>query len=95
MMADSPISRYQIIGHEVSGAGIVVENTTTNATFFNITGLLPATTYSFTVVAISEGGNVIATFSPESIAIQDTTGVTGICMYVCIILEMNGRVHSN
>ena len=80
MMADSPISRYQIIGREVSGAGMVIENTTTNATFFNITGLLPATTYSFTVVAISEGGNVIAT-SPESIAIQDTTGVTG--MYVC------------
>ena len=76
LMADSPISRYQIIGREVSGAGIVVENTTTNATFLNITGLLPATTYSFTVVAISEGGDVIAT-SPESMAIQDTTGVTG------------------
>jgi hypothetical protein len=75
-MANSPISRYQIIGREVGGAGIVVENTTTNATFFNITGLLPATTYSFTVVAISEGGDVIAT-SQESMAMQDTTGFTG------------------
>ena len=81
MMADSPISRYQIIGREVSGAGMVIENTTTNATFFNITGLLPATTYSFTIVAISEGGDIIAT-SPESLAIQDTTRVTG--MYVCM-----------
>jgi hypothetical protein len=81
IIADSPISRYQIIGREVGGAGIVVENTTTNATFFNITGLLPATTYLFTVVAISEDGDVIAT-SPESMPIQDTTGFTGMYMSV-------------
>ena len=77
-MADSPISRYQIIGREVGGQGVVTENTTTNATFFNITGLLPATSYSFTVVAISEGGDVIAV-SAESPEIQDTTGFTGVC----------------
>ena len=82
-MADSPISRYQIIGREVGGQGVVTESTTTNATFFNITGLLPATTYSFTVVAISEGGDVIAV-SPESPAIQDTTRFTGV--YECIQL---------
>ena len=58
----------------------MTENTTTNATFFNITGLLPATTYSFTVVAISEGGDVIA-MSQESPAIEYATKFTGI--YVC------------
>ena len=84
-MADSPISRYQIIGREVGGQGVVTENTTTNATFFNITGLLPATTYSFTVVAISEGGDVIAV-SPEGPEIQATTGFTGVCECVHVIL---------
>ena len=82
IMADSPISRYQIIAREIGGAGIVTENTTTNATLFNITGLLPATTYSFTVVAISEGGDVIA-MSQEGPPIEDTTGLTGIFVYVC------------
>ena len=85
MMADSPISRYQIIAREIGGAGIVTENTTTNATMFNITGLLPATTYSFTVVAISEGGDVIA-ISQEGPAFQDITGFTGVCVCVCVYI---------
>ena len=77
MMADLSLSRYQIIAREVGGQGVVTENTTTNSTFFNITGLLPATTYSITVVAISEVGDLIAV-SPESPAIRDTTGITGV-----------------
>ena len=75
-MANSPISRYQIIGREVNGAGVVTVNTTTNATAFNVTGLLPATTYSFTVLAISEGGDVIA-ISQEGPPFEDATGITG------------------
>ena len=84
LMAYSPISRYQIIAREVGGAGIVTENTTTNATFFNITGLLPVTTYSFTVVAISEGGDVIA-MSQEGPASQDTTEFTGVCVHTSCV----------
>ena len=83
LVADSTISRYQIIAREVGGQGIVTENTTTNATVFNVTGLLPATFYSFTVVAISEGGDVIAV-SQEGPAIEDTTGFTGIHLCVCV-----------
>ena len=76
LMVNSPISHYQIIGREVNGVGVVTVNTTNNATFFNVSGLLPATTYSFTVVAISEGGDVMA-ISEESPAFQDVTGITG------------------
>ena len=76
-MADSPISRYEIIAREVDGSGVVTGTTTTTATFFNVTGLLPATTYMLTVVAISEGGDVIAK-SPESESTTLTTRVTGI-----------------
>ena len=77
LMADSPISRYEIIAREVDGSGVVTGTTTTTATFFNVTGLLPATTYMLTVVAISEGGDVIAK-SPESESTTLTTRVTGI-----------------
>ena len=79
------------MARKVGGAGIVIANTTTNVTIFNITDL-PATTYSFTVtVAISEGGDVIA-MSQEGPAFQDTTGFTGVfvcvhtsCMCVCVV----------
>ena len=90
VMADSPISRYRIIAREVGGQGIVTENTTTNATMFNITGLLPATNYSFSVVAISEGGDVIA-ISPEGPSIQDTTGFT--CTYSCTCICASKRAY--
>ena len=89
-MADSPISRYQIIAREVGGAGIVTESATSTALLFNITGLLPVITYSFTVVAISEGGNVI-TVSQESQAIQRTTVFTGhLLKYTCHALRVHG-----
>ena len=51
-------------------------NTVTNETFFNVTGLLPGTTYELTVVAVSRGGEIVATGLPSS-PIIDTTGVTG------------------
>ena len=37
-----------------------MRNTSTNATFYNVTGLLPGTTYVLTVVAVSQGGDIFA-----------------------------------
>ena len=81
LVADSPISRYEIIARIVnSPIGVVIVSTVSSVTFFNVTGLLPATTYTLTVVAISEGGDVMAR-SPESESIQAMTEVTGIRAY--------------
>ena len=58
-VAKSPISCYAINTHNLNrtAAGrkndVVVVNTITNVTFFNVTGLLPGTTYELTVVAVS------------------------------------------
>ena len=42
----------------------------------NVTGLLPGTTYELTVMAVSQGGDVIARSQPSD-PIVDTTSVTG------------------
>ena len=55
---------------------IVVRNTTTNATFFTVTDLLPGTTYELTVVAVSQGGDIIAMSEPSGPETA-TTDVTG------------------
>ena len=55
----------------------MITNTITNDTFFNVTGLLPGTTYELTVVAVSQGGNIVAE-SQASGPIMDTTRVTGL-----------------
>ena len=55
----------------------VITNTISNETFYSVTGLLPGTTYELTVVAVSQGGDVIAE-SQASIPIVNTTGVTGL-----------------
>ena len=57
-------------------ADIVTRNTTTNVTFFNVIGLLPGTTYELTVVAVSQGGDVIAKSQPSD-PVVCMTGVTG------------------
>ena len=57
-------------------ADIVTRNTTTNVTLFNVTGLLPGTTYELTVVAGSQGGEIVATSQPSNPVIH-MTGVTG------------------
>ena len=52
---------------------------------FNVTGLLPGTTYELTVVAVSQGGNVVAR-SQSSNSLQITTTVTGnstLCVHRC------------
>ena len=41
-----------------------------------MTGLLPGTTYELTVVAVSQGGDVVARGQPSD-PIVDTTSVTG------------------
>ena len=77
---DSPISFYTINARNLNSSegmdALVVTNTSTNATFFNVTGLLPGTTYELTVVAVSQGGDVVATSEPSA-SIVETTELTG------------------
>ena len=56
---------------------MVTVSTMSSVTAFNVTDLLPGTTYKLSVVAVSQGGNAIAK-SPESDPAQATTEVTGI-----------------
>ena len=80
LVADSPITFYSIRASNLNATGrldgIVVTNTTTNSTFFNVTGLLPGTTYELNVVAVSQGGHIFAE-SQASDALLITTKVTG------------------
>ena len=77
---NSPVSFYTVNARNLNSTGgmdeVVVRNTSTNATFFNVTGLLPGTTYELTVVAVSQGGDIVAT-SPPSNTVIGTTDVTG------------------
>ena len=84
---DSMISRYEILAREVDGSGLVNVTTNHNSTLFNMTGLLPATTYSFSVVAVAEGGDIVAR-SNESESSQATTVVTGVCRHkpLCVFV---------
>ena len=79
-MFDSPISFYTINARNLNSSGgmdkLVVTNTSTNATFFNVTGLLPGTTYELTVVAVSQGGGIVA--KSDSASIVQRTKLTGI-----------------
>ena len=79
-MADSPITYYSVraCNLNVTTAEIdkIVTNTTTNTSFVNVTGLLPGTIYELTVVAVSQGGDVVALSQP-SYPVVDATEVTG------------------
>ena len=57
----------------------IAVNTSTNANFFNVTGLLSGTTYELTVVAVSQGGDAVATCEARmrSNSVTITTGFTG------------------
>ena len=79
----SPISFYTVSARNLNDTGgddtsahVVTRNTTNNSTFFNVTGLLPGTTYELTVVAVSQGGDVIAKSQPSE-PVVSTTGLTG------------------
>ena len=75
---DSPISYYLITATNMNDttAEVLTRNTSTNSTFYNVTGLLPGTTYELTVVAVSQGGNVVAR-SQASEPVVRTTGFIG------------------
>lgn len=80
LVADSPISCYEITARSLdSSTGKVTVSTMSSVTSYNVTGLLPGTTYEFTVVAVSEGGDVIAR-SLESESLQKITDITGMIM---------------
>ena len=75
-----PISYYLIYathsGQTSPGMAVLEFEVDIAATSYNVTGLLPGTTYELTVVAVSQGGNIIAEGQPSS-PIVNTTGVTG------------------
>ena len=79
---NSPISFYTVSARNLNDTGgddsahVVTRNTTNNSTFFNVTGLLPGTTYELTVVAVSQGGDVVAKSQPSE-PVVSTTGFTG------------------
>ena len=79
--AASPISYYLVNATNLNSTGrmdaaFIVANTTNNATFVVITGLLPGTTYELTVMAVSQGGDVVAR-SEASDPVTCTTNNTG------------------
>ena len=77
----SPISYYMVTTHNLNstnGMNTMI-NTTTNKTIFTVTGLLPSTTYKLQVVAISQGGDVIAKSVPSESVVAKTIAVTGEC----------------
>ena len=56
VQSDSPISYYMIRACNLNSTGEVdkvIVNIITDETSFNVTGLLPGTTYELTVVAVS------------------------------------------
>ena len=79
-MANTLITFYSTTVRNLNATGdavvTVVRNTTSNSTFFNVTGLLPGTTYELTVVAVSQGGDIFAE-SQASDSIQVMTRITG------------------
>ena len=85
-----PISNYEIIAHATDNLGEIIRNMSTpdNDTFVNVTGLLPGTTYNFTVVAVVQGGDVIAR-GPESLPLDEVrTEFTGKCKLLKLIWFM-------
>ena len=79
---DAPFNNSSVSYHLISARSLndtgrdLVTNTSTNNTFFSVTSLLPGTTYELTVVAVSQGGDIIAE-SQASESVISTTGFTG------------------
>ena len=83
--SNSPISHYLInVVQAGSPGGALVVNATV-LTSFNMTDLLPGTTYELTVVAVSQGGNVIAKSQPSS-SVTITTRFSGKTYLITIFL---------
>ena len=83
-VVEFPISYYLINASSLNSIMVVAANTITNATHFDVTGLLPGTTYELTVVAVSQGGNIIAKSEPSA-SLQVTTTVTGISILIICV----------
>ena len=66
----------------------VTATTISNDTFYSVTGLLPGTTYELTVVAVSQGGDVVARSQPSD-PIVDKTGVTGYFLHCIHDITLN------
>ena len=77
--SDSHIS-YYLLGacnlNSSSESNKTIFSTITNATSSYVTGLLPGTTYELSVVAVSQGGDIVARSQPSD-PIINTTSVTG------------------
>ena len=84
-MADSSILHYEIIARVVGHGERRVLETDTNITSFNVTGLLPGTTYELTVVAVSQEGDINAK-SVESDSVVFEVIRRGICQYEIVII---------
>ena len=79
VQSDSHISYYLLRACSLNSSvdsDKVTTTTISNETFYSVTGLLPGTTYELTVVAVSQGGDVVAK-SQASDPIVDKTRVTG------------------
>ena len=76
----SPISRYEVIARQIDNDSAMPVNISTadNNTFINVTGLLPGTAYNLTVVAVVEGGGVIARSEESDPLGNITTTTTGV-----------------
>ena len=78
-MSNSSISYYLVKAcnlNTTANVDKVVANTTTNATYLNVAGLLPGTTYELSVIAVSQGGDIVA-LSRACDPVVDSTDVTG------------------
>ena len=73
---NSPVSHYLINILQTGPPGEVLIVNTTILTSFNTTGLLPGTSYELTVVAVSQGGNVMAKSQPSN-SVTITTRFSG------------------
>ena len=78
LIANSLRVQYYLINVNNSmNDDIIQVNTTTNVTFYNVTGLLPGTTYELTVVAVYIDGGASVTMSQASSSVTATTRFTG------------------
>ena len=76
VQSDSHISYYSIRVCNLNSSAENSKTIFTNATSSYVTGLLPGTTYELSVVAVSQGGDIVARSQPSD-PIINTTSVTG------------------
>ena len=81
---ESPISHYVIMANaDTEGTSIMASITAeSDTTLFNMTGLFPGTAYEFIVLAVSQGGGVIAKGQPSD-------NITGTAVEAAVDGELN------